>query len=146
MLLKQEIENIEYAHSYVSSPTYTVLAYQLRSDKFMPFLPPQGPPGFPGFPGQLGMPSGQPGQIGAPSSPPPGFIPQQPAVSPFAVDPEAIVRCLFRNTYVWLVNRNQFWFYPVFVGRTSVAGFQWNGRFWVYTGLSLQSIQSFTCF
>jgi len=132
----------------------------------MSFLPPQGPsrfsgfpglPGFPGFPGQPGPPSGQPGppsgqpagppgQMGAPSSPPPGFIPQQPAVSPFAVDPGAIVRCLFRNTYVWLVNGNQFWFYPVFVGRTSVAGFQWNGRFWMYTGLSLQSIQSFTCF
>ncbi|WP_343223708.1 transporter [Paenibacillus oenotherae] len=109
----------------------------------MSFMPPP-PPTPPGFPGQPG-PSAPPG-IMAPSSPPPGFIPQQPAVSPFAVDPGAIARCLFRNTYVWLVNGNQFWFYPVFVGRTSVSGFRWNGRVWLYTGLSLQSIQSFTCF
>ncbi|MFX3636007.1 MAG: collagen-like protein [Candidatus Pristimantibacillus sp.] len=123
----------------------------------MSFFPPPRPPGFPGFPGfpgqpgppgqsgPPGQPPGQPGLMG-PSSPPPGFTPQQPTVSPFAVDPGAIAGCLFRNTYVWLVNRNQFWFYPIFVGRTSVAGFQWNGRFWMYTGLSLQSIQSFTCF
>ncbi|WP_253944665.1 collagen-like protein [Paenibacillus sp. NEAU-GSW1] len=113
----------------------------------MSFFPPP-PPGFPGFPGQPGGPSGpggQPGTMG-PSSPPPSFIPQQPAVTPFAVDPGAIAGCLFRNTYVWLRNGNQFWFFPVFVGRTSVSGFQWNGRFWMYTGLSLQSIQSFTCF
>lgn len=133
----------------------------------MSFLPPLSPPGFPGqpglpgLPGQPGQPPGLPGQPGmpglpelpgqpgvaGPTSPPPGFIPQQQsAISPLAVDPGAIVGCLFRYTYIWLVNRNQFWFYPVFVGRTSVAGFQWNGRFWVYTGLSLQSIQSFTCF
>ena len=112
-------------------------------------------PGFPGFPGQPGGqgPSGTPGQPGvpgqqgsAPTSPPPSFIPQQPVASTFAVDPGAIDRCLFRNTYIWLNNGNQFWFFPVFVGRTSVAGFQWNGRFWMYTGLSLRSIQSFTCF
>jgi len=132
------------AHSLTSAPAYNGLAHQLRSDKIMSFLPPPGPPGFPGFPGQPGPP-GQPGTMG-PSSPPPGFIPQQPAISPFAVDPGAISRCMFRNTYVWLVNRNQFWFFPVFVGRTSVAGFQWTGRFWLYTGLSLRSIQSFTCF
>ncbi|MFF2909205.1 collagen-like protein [Paenibacillus sp. NPDC057934] len=119
----------------------------------MSFLPPPSAPGFPGqpgIPGQPGFPgqSGQPGQPGTagPSSPPPGFIPQQPAIAPLAVDPGAIAGCLFRNTYVWLVNRNQFWFFPVFVGRTSVAGFQWNGRFWVYTGLDLNLIQSFTCF
>ncbi|MGO4111637.1 collagen-like protein [Paenibacillus sp. YAF4_2] len=117
----------------------------------MSFFPPPGPPGFPGQPGPPGGPpgpggpSGPSGQPMAPSSPPPGFIPQQPQVSQFAVDPGAISRCMFRNTYIWLRNGNQFWFFPVFLGRTSVAGFQWNGRFWMYTGLSLQSIQSFTC-
>ncbi|MEK5394330.1 collagen-like protein [Paenibacillus sp. FSL K6-2859] len=117
------------------------------SPSFPGFPGQPGQPGPPGIPGQPGIP-GSPGQPGltAPSSPPPQLIPQQPAISSFAVDPGAIAGCLFRNTYVWLVNRNQFWFFPVFVGRTSVAGFQWNGRFWMYTGLSLQSIQSFTCF
>ncbi|HBS45254.1 MAG TPA: hypothetical protein DEA91_13780 [Paenibacillus sp.] len=75
----------------------------------MSFLPPPSPLGFPGLPGQPGLT--------VPSSPPPELIPQQSAVSPFAVGPGAIAGCL-----------------------SSVAGFQWNGRLWVYTGLSLQSL------
>jgi hypothetical protein len=126
---------------------------------FMP--PPQGPPGFPGMPGMPGAPGfpGFPGQPGppeggpqgpqsfqAPTAPPPQFIPQQSAATGFAVEPGGIRRCLYRNTYVWLVNGQQFWYYPVFVGRTSIAGFRWNGFFWIYAGYDLRLIQSFTCF
>lgn len=96
----------------------------------MAFMPPQGPQG-----------TQQP-----PSSPPPQFTPSQPAATAFAIDPGAIVGCLFRNTYVWLRNGNSFWFFPTFVGRTSVAGFRWTGRMWVFTGVDLRSIVSFTCF
>ncbi|WP_424766499.1 collagen-like protein [Paenibacillus sp. sgz302251] len=119
----------------------------------------QGMPGpgmsGPGFPGMLGMPGpGFPGMLGsqdpqgfqAPTAPPPQFIPQQPMASPFAVDPGAIARCLFRNTYIWLNNGQNFWYFPVFVGRNSVAGFRWNGRFWMYTGFDLRQISTFTCF
>lgn len=96
----------------------------------MAFTPPQGPQGIQ-----------QP-----PTAPPPQFAPQQPQTSTFAVDPGAISGCLFRNTYVWPRTGNGFWFYPTFVGRTSVSGFRWNGRMWVYSGISLRSIESFTCF
>jgi len=96
----------------------------------MAFMPPQG---------------GQ-GPQQAPTSAPPQFVPQQPAAAPFAVDPGAIRGCLFRFTYIWLRNRNNFWFFPTFVGRTSVAGFRWTGRTWVYSGIDLRSIESFTCF
>ncbi|MDQ0173795.1 transporter [Paenibacillus tundrae] len=96
----------------------------------MAFMPPQGPQG-----------TQQP-----PPSPPPQFTPPQPAATAFAIDPGAIVGCLFRNTYVWLRNGNSFWFFPTFVGRTSVAGFRWTGRRWVFTGVDLRSIVSFTCF
>ncbi|WP_238655592.1 collagen-like protein [Paenibacillus piscarius] len=105
-----------------------------------PGFPGGGPGGFPGTPG--GAPSG----VQAPSSPPPQFVPQAPAVSTFAVDPGGIRGCLFRNTYVWLNNGEQFWFYPVFVGRTSIAGFRWNGFFWGYFGIDLNRISSYTCF
>lgn len=92
---------------------------------FPPFSPPgQGPGG------------------GQPTSPPPSFIPQQQA---FAVDPGSIVRCLFRFTYVWLRGFQQFWFFPTFVGRNSVSGFRWTGFRWVFFGISLRQIQSFTC-
>lgn len=100
-----------------------------------PFFPPGGG-------GQTGGP-----QSGPPTSPPPPFTPtqSQQQVGVFAVDPGSIRGCLFRFTYVWLENRQQFWFYPVFVGRRSVAGYRWNGFRWLYFGIDLRQIQSFTC-
>lgn len=109
-----------------------------------PFGPPsQGPGGGPPF----GPPSqGQGG--GPPTSPPPSFVPtqSQQQAQTFAVDPGSIRGCLFRYTYVWLRGREQFWFYPTFVGRRSVSGYRWNGFRWIYFGISLRQIQSFTCF
>lgn len=108
----------------------------------------QGPFGPQGPFGQQ-PPFGPPGQQGfgqQPTSPPPSFTPQKPAAGLFAVDPGAISRCLFRFTYVWLTNRQQFWFFPIFVGRNSVAGFRWTGFNWLYFGIDLRRIESFTCF
>ena len=87
-------------------------------------------------------------QSGPPSSPPPSFVPaqsQQQQVGTFAVDPGSIRGCLFRYTYVWLNNREQFWYYPTFVGRTSISGWRWTGFNWVFFGVDLRQIQSFTC-
>ncbi|WP_203364579.1 transporter [Bacillus sp. REN10] len=126
--------------------------------------PYQGPPGFPGgamppgqqpgFPGgfpppgqQPGFPSGGQQQGGGPpTSPPPSFTPQQQQVSTFAVDPGAIRGCLFRNTYIWLRSGRSFWFYPTYVGRTSVAGWRWRNFRWTYYGTDLNRISSFRCF
>lgn len=94
--------------------------------------------GFPGFPG--------PQSSQAPTAPPPVFIPQQPSTSPFAVDPGAISMCIFRNTFIWLRNGQRFWFFPIFVGPRSVAGFRWTGRFWRIFGVDTSRIVSFTCF
>ncbi|WP_342768274.1 transporter [Cohnella lupini] len=93
-------------------------------------------------------PFGQQGGLEPPTSPPPQFVPQQPLASAqaLAIDPGAISRCLFRNTYIWPQNGAGFWFYPVFVGRTSISGFRWNGFFWMFSGFDLQRIDSFTCF
>ncbi|NEY72810.1 hypothetical protein [Bacillus mesophilus] len=115
-------------------------------------------PGFPSFGGIMGPPSGIPStppplappsqgmQAGPPTSPPPSYIPTQTQqAQAFAVDPGSIRGCLFRYTYVWLRGFQQFWFYPTFVGRTSVSGYRWNGFRWVYSGISLRQIQSFTC-
>ena len=110
-----------------------------------PFGPPPGQPGFPGQP-PFGPPPGPPGQAGPPAGPPPAFTPAAQEITPFAVDPGAIRGCLFRYTYVWLTNRQQFWFYPTFVGRTSVAGWRWTGFNWVYFGIDLRRISSFQCF
>ena len=91
-------------------------------------------------------PPGQGQQAGPPTSPPPSFVPQQTQqVGAYAVDPGGIARCIFRYTYVWLRGFEQFWYYPTFVGRNSIAGYRWTGFRWVYFGIDLQQIQSFTC-
>lgn len=109
---------------------------------------PGGFPGggpFPGGPGPGSYPGGGGQQAGPPTSPPPNFIPEQSQFQTLAVDPGGIRGCLFRFTYIWL-RRGGFWFYPTFVGRTSVAGYRWSGFRWVYFGIDLNQIQSFQCF
>ena len=80
----------------------------------------------------------------APRFAPPAYVPQM-APGLRAVDPGAISRCLYSNTYVWLRNRQEFWFFPTFVGRKSIAGYRWMHRNWVYMGFSLNMIDSFFC-
>ncbi|WP_435367789.1 hypothetical protein [Metabacillus litoralis] len=123
-----------------------------------PGAPPMSSPGLgtpggapmssPGL-GTPGAPTSQPGQgtqAGPPSSPPPSFVPQQTQqAQAFAVDPGSIRRCLFRFTYVWLSGNQQFWFYPIFIGQQSISGYRWTGFRWVFFGISLRQIQSFTC-
>jgi hypothetical protein len=98
-----------------------------------------------------GGPQGGSPQAQAPTSPPPSHIPPKPfsagAPGLYAVDPGAISRCLFRFTYVWLTNGDQFWFFPIFVGPASVAGFRWFPQFfsWRYFGIDVRRIDAFTC-
>ena len=122
----------------------------------MPGFPPgfggqqPGRPGFPPGQGgqQPGRPPGQQQGNQAPTSAPPNRTPEYPSQQLFAVDPGAIRGCLHRFTFIWLSRRQGFWFYPVFVGRTSVAGYRWNNRRrrWEYTGIDLNNIDKFTCF
>ncbi|MEH7225998.1 hypothetical protein V7112_19470 [Bacillus sp. JJ1566] len=118
--------------------------YERQMGSFPPFGPPSQSPGG-------GPPFGTPGQGqggGPPTAPPPSFVPtqSQQQAEAFAVDPGSIRGCLFRYTYVWLRGREQFWYFPTFVGRSSVSGYRWNGFRWMYFGISLRQIQSFTCF
>ncbi|WP_407271817.1 hypothetical protein [Radiobacillus sp. PE A8.2] len=111
--------------------------------------PPMGPPPGQGWqqPGPpTGPPPGQGSQFGPPTAPPPSAPPvQSQQAQTFAVDPGSIRGCMFRYTYIWLRGNRDFWFYPTYIGRTSVAGYRWTGFRWVYSGLSLRQIQSFTC-
>ena len=97
---------------------------------------------------QPGRPPGQQQGNQAPTSAPPNRTPDYPSQQLFAVDPGAIRGCMYRFTFIWLSRRQGFWFYPVFVGRTSVAGYRWNNRRrrWEYTGIDLNNIDKFTCF
>lgn len=108
---------------------------------------PGGPGGFPGGPGSFpSSPGGGGGGANQPpSSPPPSFIPQQASMQVKAIDSGSIRGCLYRFTYVW-TRDGDFWFYPIHVGRRSIAGYRWTGFTWVYFGIDLNRIHSFQCF
>ncbi|ASF38676.1 MULTISPECIES: hypothetical protein [Halobacillus] len=109
-----------------------------------PGQPPQGPP-FGGGPGQ--PPQGPPSGGGAQLPPPPSSPPSQQGASVYAVDPGSLFGCLYRYTWIRLENGRSFWFYPTFIGRTSVAGYRWQRRRrqWVYTGFDTSLISNFQC-
>lgn len=103
--------------------------------QFGGFQPPTAPP-----------PGHHAPEEGPPTLPPPSVVPQQThQAGAYAVDPGSMISCLHRYTYVWLRGREQFWFYPTFIGRNSVSGYRWTGHRWVNYGISLRQIQSFTC-
>lgn len=97
-----------------------------------------------------------------PSSPPPNFIPESPGMNaqPFSGgpdyrtqfrggglnQPDRLRRCLNRFTFMWLINGNNFWFYPVFIGRQHVEGFRWRNGRWIYDSINLRRILFFRCF
>lgn len=103
---------------------------------FPPNRPPHRPPTSPPT-------SNRPSPM--PVTPPPNFIPER-SFQPFRIDPGAIRNCLFRFTYIWQDNGDQYWMFPIQVGRDSVTGFRWNPRLgWTFFGVSLNRIASFMC-
>lgn len=110
---------------------------------------PQG--GFPGAPGGGPGFGGGP-QLTPPSSPPPTFTPQQ-----FSATQQqefsrrggvgSIRSCMFRNTYIWLNNGRNFWFFPMLVVGNQIIGFRWRQRRgWVYDSINRNRIAFFQCF
>ena len=80
----------------------------------------------------------------APRFAPPSYTPRHvPGLR--AIDAGSVSRCLYSFTYLWLNNRQQFWFFPTFVGRRSMAGYRWMHNNWVYMGFDLRMVDSFFC-
>lgn len=79
----------------------------------------------------------------APLIAPPNFTPPLP---PWRNGYRGIRGCINRNTYLWLVNGNSFWFYPTYVGRRAIIGFRWRGYGWAYQRIILDRIRAFQCF
>lgn len=80
---------------------------------------------------------------GPPRSAPPNYTPSEPSLR--AVDPGAIRFCQYKFTYIVPKKGQPFWSFLVFVGRDSVAGWKYQRGRWVYFGLDLKEIKSFTC-
>ena len=114
---------------------------------------PGGPGGGPGFPGGPGGGPGFPGSPGGgpgantpmPMGPPPAFSPTMTPTTQQAGS-SGIRRCIYRNTFIWQVNGNSFWFFPTFIAQNVILGFRW-GRFgWVFSTVNRDSILTFQCF
>lgn len=126
-----------------------------------PVRPPMRPT--PPSPGQVRPPSGQiPPGISAPRSAPPDFVPAGPfteggvgrAPAQFRerfrgdmrTRPRDFYRCMNSFTYIWLVNGNNFWFFPIFIDRQFVIGFRWRRNRWEFDRINLNRILFFACF
>lgn len=108
-------------------------------------------PSSPGYPSQPSYPGHghhpQHSQQQTPTMAPPSQVPSYPDTNLRAVDPGGIAGCLYRYTYIWTSRNKGFWYYPTFVGRTSIAGYRWDPRHyrWEYYGLDLKHVDSFRC-
>lgn len=143
------------------------MRYQQTFPGFPPGSPGQRPSGTPQTPGQ--RPTSPPGmgqRPGAqPPSSPPAFTPQLPREEqqllsepsdfrgPFGgriIDlrrrPRDFRGCVNRFTYIWLINGNNFWFYPVFVGRNFIEGFRWRRNRWDYERININRILFHLCY
>ncbi len=63
-----------------------------------------------------------------------------------SVSPGSITPCKFRFVYIWLDNGREFWAWPTYIDKNTLAGFRWNGRRWLYFGIDLKRIDSFVCY
>ncbi|MEK4714766.1 MULTISPECIES: collagen-like protein [Sporosarcina] len=83
-------------------------------------------------------------QGAAPTNPPPSSIPKQ-QTGPLSIDPGALRGCLYRDTYLSLVNRTSFWFHPTYIDYITTTGFKWDGYAWLPWRIDLDKIISFQC-
>lgn len=129
---------------------------QRRPPPFGNFLPgfPNILPGSP--PSQTpGVPPQSPG-VNMNLGSPPNYIPSKnsPEVKSFqssgastkAVSSNSIRFCLFKFTYIWETNGNDYWAYIFNVDRRTVTGMRWFRGRWNYFGVDLRRIDSFVCY
>ncbi|KRF43028.1 transporter [Paenibacillus sp. Soil787] len=78
------------------------------------------------------------GSTRQPLPPPPAYIPPKP-YGTYMID------CVHQYTYVWLLNGDSFWFFPIRVESFGTSGFRWTGSFWMFFGIDSRSIDTVAC-
>lgn len=159
-----------YKDYYSKNKRYSEETNPVRKQQFTPGgFPGQRQPSSPPF-GTPGRPSGPQTQPQTqaprqPMGPPPNFTPELPSSerqellrepAEFGTQfrgsgnqrrrPRDLRNCVNRFTFIWLVNGNSFWFFPVFVTREFVIGFRWSRRSWVPDRLNVRRIFFHQCF
>jgi len=77
-----------------------------------------------------------------PSESPPAYVPN-PVLSTKMKDVPSIHHLSAKHCYLWLNNRQQFWFFPTLIEKEAISGFRWLNREWVYTSFEVGLIDGF---
>ncbi|MCL2168764.1 MAG: hypothetical protein FWB74_01905 [Defluviitaleaceae bacterium] len=77
-----------------------------------------------------------------PRTAPPQHIPKAHLARP---GHDAIQSCLYKNTYLWLNNHQQFWFFPTFIGKSSICGYKRINDDWQFMGFGIEMIEKLYC-
>ena len=59
--------------------------------------------------------------------------------------PRGLQNCIYRFTYMWLRNGDNFWFFLTTVGEERAYGFRFFGGRWNQYSIALRDIVSFHC-
>lgn len=59
--------------------------------------------------------------------------------------PRGLQNCIFRFTYMWLTNGDNFWFFLTFLGRERACGYRFFGGRWKQYSIALRDITSCHC-
>ena len=59
--------------------------------------------------------------------------------------PSGLQNCIYRFTYMWLRNGDNFWFFLTTVGEERAYGFRFFGGRWNQYSIALREIVSFHC-
>lgn len=69
----------------------------------------------------------------------------QRQMTPYALNPWDLQNCLYRFTYLWLRNDDNFWFFLTTIGESRVYGYRFFGGRWNNYSVDLRDIVSFYC-
>jgi len=56
-----------------------------------------------------------------------------------------IVNTRYHLIYVWLYNKKEYWFFPIYDDGIFLDGYGWNGYNWIKTKIRMASIKSYCC-
>ncbi|WP_264851321.1 hypothetical protein [Clostridium omnivorum] len=62
------------------------------------------------------------------------------------IEPETVLPCLFKLTYLWFNNSFSLWSKPVALYESSILCWIWNGNTWLLYNIPLYQLECFICF
>ncbi|MGI6751943.1 MAG: hypothetical protein ACOX4U_04900 [Anaerovoracaceae bacterium] len=77
-----------------------------------------------------------------PMAPPPEIVPSYSPDMNFIID-DILEQCLYHYIFVWLVDEDSFWMFPVSFNDHTISGYIWVEEVWTYADFNWRSIKGF---